>query len=308
MNFWTVVHFLCCLVYVTGFFYVIIKNPYSVANWVLAMLFLFFAVWSFCNAVIYNTGVTLETATAAIKTQGIGWASFITYYFLFILFLTGNKKMLENPLTYIVLISVPGIFVYQNFSGNMLSCCRSLPYGMSADWKYTIWTFAYYAYYTVMFFAGTTLLFFFRNRTKIKTEKRIANILLLSAVVVFVFGTLINVVLKYMDIFLPLDANLFFLVFVVGLVYCAEKYEMLNLTGTRVADKIMASINEGHFLLGRDGEILSANKAAMEIFGYGESQRGIFEGKNIEKGITAIQEMIKNGAVDFELAFEGRRG
>jgi PAS domain S-box-containing protein len=288
-------------VYVAGFFYIIIQNPYSVVNWVLSMLFFYIAFWSICNAILYNTGISHETASIVVKAQGIGWASFITYYFLFVLFLTGSRKLLENPLVYIVIISIPGVFIYQNFAGNMLECCRVVSYGVTADWKDTPWTYAYYIYYTIMFCAGTYLLFAFRNRTGIKTEKRIADILLLSAICVFAFGTMSSVIMKRMGIFLPLDANVTFLIFVAGLIYCARKYEMLSLTGPRIADKIMNSINEGLLLISRDGEILSANTAAMEIFGYAGENPSLFRWDKIENSVQAVQAMLKSGVEDFEM-------
>jgi PAS domain S-box-containing protein len=308
MNFWTGLHFFCFIVYVFCVFYVIKKNPFAVANWVLSVLFACFALWSFCNTVLYNSGITLETASLTIKIQSAGWAGFITYYFIFVLFLTNNKKLILNPFINVFLSAVSGIFIYQVFNGQMLACCRRVAFGMTAEWMHTPWVTAYYAYYTVMFFAGAYLLFVFRNKTAVKTEKKIADIILLSAISIFVFGTGISVVMKNINVYVPLDANVFFLIFVVGLMYCAEKYEMLSLTGTRVADKIMENINEGLILLGGDGEVLSANRAAMEIFGYDSQETGVFEGAQAKKSVAAIRDMQKDGVEDFEMQVKTPQG
>jgi len=260
-------HLTCFVIYTAVFFYIIIKNPYSIVNWVLALLFLCFALWSACNFVLYNTKTILEDAREVIKVQSIGWASFITYYFLFILFLAGRKKLLENVFTYFVVFCVPMLFIYNTFSGRMLECCRQVPYGLTAAWKATPWTYAYYGYYTAMFLFGTYILLDFRNRTVIKTEKKMADILFLSAVTVFALGTAISVIMKNSGVYLPLDANVTFLVFVAGLIYCAEKYELLSLTGVKIAGKALNSISEGIILTSAEGEMLSANNAAFSILG-----------------------------------------
>lgn len=283
MNFWTGLHFFCFIVYVAGFFYITIKNPYAVANWVLAVLFFYFALWSLCNSILYNTNTTLTSADMAIKVQSVAWASFITCYFLFILFFTDNKKLLGLPFTYIILISVPAVFIYQTFNGQMLECCRQVSYGMTATWKNTPWTYAYYAYYTAMFFGGMYILSGYRNRAKTGTDKRMADILLLSAAAVFVFGTAVSVIMKQTGIYLPLDANVAFLIFAAGLIYCAEKFGSLSLTNTKTADSIMRTINEGIVLLGARGEFLSANGAALEIFGY--DTPGFFPDARIEEAL-----------------------
>src|ERR1017187_423378 len=123
MNFWTGVHFLSFGVYAFAVFYVIIKNPYAVTNWVLAILFFYFALWSACSCVLDNTDVSLSTANLVMKIQSIGWVSFTSYYVVFILFLTNNKKLLSSPLVYLVILLIPGIFIYQNYIGNVLVCC-----------------------------------------------------------------------------------------------------------------------------------------------------------------------------------------
>jgi signal transduction histidine kinase len=295
MNFWTGLHFFCFIIYVFCIFYIIIKNPYAVANWVLSVLFACFALWSICNAIIYNTGTSVESAALAVRIQSVAWAGFITYYFIFLLFLTNNRKFVTNPFILTALNLIPGIFIYQAFSGNMLACCEHVSFGLTATWKNTVWTFLYYAYYSAMFLWGTFILYRFFSSTRIRTEKTMAGIMLLSAIAVFAFGTLISVIFKQLGLFLPLDANVTFLIFTAGLIYCAEKFEFMSLTGTRIADMIMDSINEGLVLLNREGEVLSANRAAFDILGLSESTDAEF--------LTIPESIGAGGPADFEIEF-----
>ena len=309
MNVWTGLHFFCFIIYIFSIFYVIIKNPQSAANWVLAMLFCYFAILSFCNAILYNTNTGLAAAAVVIKVQSIGWSSFISYYLLFILFLTNNKKLLAQPLLYVVIVLFPALFIYQTFNGQMLECCQDVPYGLTAIWKKTPWAYVYFAYYTVMFAAGSMLLFEFRNKTRLKVEKKMADILLASAIVMFVVGSATSVILKYAGLFIPVDVNVVFLIFTFGLIYCAEKLEGLTLTNAKTADKIMEFVKEGIVLVDNNGSLVTVNRAAMDIFGYNEKDGG-------EEALQFIEKEIRNAGVrkdapeinNYELVFTDARG
>lgn len=267
MNFWTGLHFFSFVIYTFAIFYVIVKNPYAAINWVLAMLFFYFALWSACSVVLDNTALDPNTAVIAMKIQSVGWASFTAYYFLFTLFLTNNKKIISLPLLFIAIIISPWVFVYQDLNGQVLLCCQKVYYGYAGTWAKTVWAFLYIIYYSVMFFGGSYLLFKYRNTTRIRAEKQMAETLLGSAIAVFLIGTVFTVIMNYMKIFNPVDANVVFLIFVAAFIYSVEKYETFTLSSTRNAESIMEIINEGIVLLDRDGSMTTANRAAMEIFG-----------------------------------------
>ena len=304
MNFWTVMHSMAFAIYVFAIFYVIIKNPHAVANWVLAVLFLSFAVWSGGSVLLNNIGTDPLIVTNISKIQSFGWASFNTYYFLFILYLTNNKKMLSSPILYIIILLLPGIFLYQNYQGNMLVCCHKVYYGFAADWSNTVWSYVYFSYYIIMFFIGAFLLYRHGKTTRIRSEKKIAGILLSSTISVFVIGTFISVIMNYLKVSIPLDVNLVFLIFVVGFLYSAEKFETFTLSSTRNADRIMNMINEGIVLLENDGSMSNSNRAAMEIFGYPEGEEtkdtcGFIEDIIKKAGVAGDGAEIANGEVTF---------
>jgi len=305
MNFWTGVHFLSFVVYAFSVFYVIIKNPYAVTNWVLSVIFCYFALWSACSCVLDNTGLDYSTAGVVMRIQSVGWASFISYYLLFILHLTNNKKLLSMPLLYAVILLAPGIFIWQNYNGEMLECCRKVFYGVAGTWKKSVWTYCYFAYYSVIFFWGTYLLFRHRNSTRIKSEKRVMDILLASAAVVFTMGTVFSVFMNFLGIYNPVDVNVVFLIFVGGFIYSAEKYEVFTISSARNADRIIDLINEGIVLLDREGSLTTANRAAKEIFGYSEGTQtkdnyGFMEHQIKNAGVIADGDEVTNSELTFK--------
>jgi PAS domain S-box-containing protein len=292
------------VVYTLAVFYVIVKNPHAVINWVLSILFLLFALWSVCSCVLDNNSVSDATAEIVMKVQSIGWSSFISFYFLFILYLTNNKKIITGQLLILLILVIPGIFIYQDINGNMLECCRKVSYGTAGTWKKSIWPALYFAYYIIMFFGGAYLLIRYRNKTLVKAEKQIVDILLASAVAVFVIGTIFTVIMNYMHIYNPVDANIVFLIFVSGFIYSAEKYETFNLSSTRNADMIMDLITDGIVLLDRIGAVTTANRAANELFGFGLSAEassgyGFIESMIRRAGVSADGEEVINAELTF---------
>ena len=291
MNFWTGLHLFSFIVYTVAVCYVIIKNPHAVINWVLSVFFFLFALWSACSVILDNTGVSLAAAGIVMKIQGIAWASFISYYFIFILYLTNNKRFISGQLLILLILVVPGIFIYQNINGHMLECCNQVYYGMAGKWSATIWPKIYFIYYIIMFIGGTYLLFRYRNVTRIKAEKKVIDILIVSAIVVFALGTFLSVILNSLGIFIPIDTNVIFLIFVLGFIYSAEKYETFNISSVRNADRIMDLITDGIVLIDKDGTLNSVNRPAMEIFGYS----GVIIP---DSGYEFVEALVKKAGVD----------
>lgn len=289
MNLWTYVHMFCFIIYALAVFYVLVKNPHAVTNWVLAMLFFYFALWSGCSTLLNNTTLGFEPARLIMKIQAIAWASFASFYFLFILYLTNNKKLLSRSGLLIFLLLLPAAFVYKNSVGEMLQCCTPVAYGIAMKWTGTPWSYAYFVYYTLIFIWSAYLLILHRNQTLVKSEQRVVDILLVSITVVFFLGTFISVILNFIGLSVPLDLNVVFLIFVFAFIYCAEKYETFTLSSPRNADRIMELINEGIVLLDKDGNLTTANRAAMEIFGFG----GVYDAK---AACAFIEKQIKGPA------------
>jgi PAS domain S-box-containing protein len=285
---------------------VLVKDPYAVTNWVLSILFGCFALWSICNTILDNNTTTVAVADMVMKIQSIGWASFISFYLLFILFLTNNKKLLSMRIFIVSILLIPAFFIYMNFQGEMLVCCRPVSYGIAGTWKNAVWPLLFITYYTIVFFLSVFLLFKYRNSVSSNREKRVADILFGSTVAVFIIGTLFNEVMNHLAIYNPVDTNVVFLIFVFGYIYCAEKYETFTLSSARNAERIVELIDEGIVFLDRDSRMTTANRAAFSIFGYS----GRYETKNACEFMEVQLKGMESGAeiTNCELAFRDAQG
>ena len=269
MNFWTVLHAAAAAIYVFSFFYVLGKNFYSITNWILSFVFLCLAVWSAGSALIFNNIVDNETAGFVLKVQSIGWVFFIFYYFLFLAIFTRQDGFLRSPLLYVAGFGLSVFFIFCVFTGKLTTCCAMTAYGLTSVWNDNWYVRAFFIYYILLFVISAFFLFSFRSRQKgaSNTLRMATDIIIASTIFCFVSGTISSVILKAMDIHVPLETNITMLVFLYAIIYSVEKFELFEMTAVKAADTITGAVDEGIVFLTGDGIISSVNRKASEIFG-----------------------------------------
>jgi len=127
VNSWTLLHFSAFIIYFVLMIYVIAKNPGAVINWLLGMVFICLWFWSGSNALLFNSYITPEKASLIIKIQTISWASFPTFYVLFLLYFMKKESMLKNPLILISFFAMPFYVLFLLYfmkKESMLSFCK----------------------------------------------------------------------------------------------------------------------------------------------------------------------------------------
>ena len=267
MNIWTYVYAAAALIYSVTFFYVLAKNPYSLFNWVLSLVFASLAVWTAGDAFDSNSLVSLSTSEFIMKIQSIGWVFYIFYLFLFILMFTKNKSILGSPALYISGYLLSFLFLLSAFSGRMIIYGNRSEFGFSGRWAATPDSYLFFGYYLALFVVVIILLIRFRSGyVKKSAYREITDIMLVALVLCVVVGTFTNVVFKFMRIYSPFKIELIMLTFVYAIIYAAEKYDILEITPARTADDLLETIDFGVVLLTVDGIIAAENEkaAAME--------------------------------------------
>ena len=268
MNFWTIFHAATAVIYVFSFFYVLSKNFYSLTNWILSFVFLCLAVWSAGSALIFNSIVDNETAVFVLKVQSIGWVFFIFYYFLFLAIFTRQDGLLKSPLLYVGGFGISVFFVFCAFMGKLTTCCAVTSYGLTSMWEDNWYVKAFFIYYVLLFVAAIIFLFSFRSRQKGASNalRMATDIIIASTIFCFVSGSISSVILKAMNIHVPLETNITMLVFLYAIMYSVEKFELFEMTAVKAADTIVGSVDEGIVFLTGDGTISFVNRKAGDIF------------------------------------------
>ena len=267
MNVWTVLHFSAFLIYIVLMIYIISKNPDSVMNWLLGMVFICLWFWSGSNALLFNSYITPDKADIILKIQTIGWASFPTFYVLFLLYFMKKEAMLKNPFILVWFFMMPFMFETAAFSEKMMVCCDKTDFGLTGTWSNSVFVYLFILYCVVMFAVSLGMLVVYRNRQKNINMKKSADIILATTVVAFFITVIVSFVLKSIKIHVPLEANLTFLIFLAGIIYAAGKYDFFEINAEQAADRILESVDEGLILTDMQGVVMQVNTLAKKILG-----------------------------------------
>jgi PAS domain S-box-containing protein len=246
---------------------VLVKNPKAALNRAVAAMFGCFVLWSLGNTVMLSSLGSEEVQQHFAKYCSIGNFGFVTFYILFILSFTENKRVLKAPLLYVIIFTVPCLLVYSHWTGQLTTCCLQTPYGITEQWKHTFWLYLFYVYYISVICWGIYLLYDYRKKQTDSIKKRVTNILIISVTLSFILGTLTSVVIKEMGMYIPFEGNFVILIFAYSIMYAIQKYEFLAITPSRAADNLVGMMEDGFVLLNKDGTIAKVNNSASGIFG-----------------------------------------
>lgn len=266
MTIWSGIHFISFVIYLLLFSYILGRNSKTYLNWLAAILFCCFALWSFSNAMMFNNFSTIESSKILLRIGALGWIFFSSVYLLFIFELTDEKKVSRSPVV-IFLLFLPSLVLYiACFLGGILQCCDKTYFGYTGRWLETIWAKLFYIYYFSFFLVATYFLFKYLKREINIRRKKTAIILMLTMIFCFITGTISSVILKIIRQYVPIEANVYLLVFAAGIIYSMQKYEFLSVTPVKAADLIINTMNDALILLNNEGKVTNLNKAAFEIF------------------------------------------
>ncbi|MBN2755087.1 MAG: GHKL domain-containing protein [Candidatus Goldbacteria bacterium] len=245
--------------------YIIAKNPAAVINWLLGMVFICLWFWSGSNALLFNSYITQEKADIILKIQTIGWASFPTFYVIFLLYFMKKESILKNVFVLTFFFAMPFIFEAAAFSDKMLVCCDRTSFGLTGIWGNSAFVYLFIAYCFVMFAVSLGMLVLFRHRQKNVNMKKSADIILATTIMAFSITLIVSFILKWFRIHVPLEANLVFLIFVTGIIYAAGKYDFFEINAEQAADRILESVDEGLILTDIQGVVMQANSTAKQM-------------------------------------------
>ena len=266
MTLWFWLHFFSFLIYFSLFSFILGRNLKDYINKVVAGLLLCFALWSFGNAMMFNSFSTIKSSEVMLKIAAPGWIFFSAFYLLFIFEFIERQDISRNKKFIFLIFLPPVIFYLLNILNMFLFCCDETYFGYTGRWKNIIWVKLFYAYYSISFLFGICLLVNYLKNEKNKIKKRTAKILLTTMIFCFIVGTITSVVMKEIKSYIPIEANIFLIVFAGGIVYAMFKYQFLSITPYKATEPILNTISEGIILLDNDGKIKSTNYIVCQIF------------------------------------------
>jgi len=314
MSLLALVHFLSFLCYLGMIGFVLYKNPRALINRICVLLLLCFVIWSFSLIFLSDAAFSKDTVRLAIYIGSIGWLSFATFAFLFILVFVKKDKILKkkNKVIYFILFLPVLLFYQKEWAGLLQSDFIRQPYGWTYIWSASIWPRLFYTYYSLLMSFSVYLSFSFRRKCRLRQRKQ-TNAIIVTTLISLVLGSISNVILQELRIYsLPPLADVFSLIFVAGFVYAITKHGFMAISPETAADNILATMGDSLMLIDPDNKIVNANKATFDLLGYkkedliGESISALFPE---DEYAQRIKELTEKGTIrDYNTVYRSVSG
>jgi len=293
MSFFPFLHFFNTIVYLYLAAYILIKNPKALVNRLCAPILLCFGIWSFSVIFIHNSHSSKNIARLFVNISSLGWVGFSSFFLLFILVFTGKREILKKKWLYLLLFSIPLIFIYKQWTGFLFVDLSKTYYGWKPVYGSSSWPYLFLFYYLSYVGIGLYININFIRNTQNTVLRKQAKIIFITVLITLVLGTFTDVILPLSNIdIIPHIADSIILIWAFGVVYAMVKYKFLTITPATAASNIISTMFDCLILLTLTGEIVTVNKATLNLLGYNEDE---LKGASIS--IIFPKEVLKNGLV-----------
>jgi diguanylate cyclase (GGDEF)-like protein/PAS domain S-box-containing protein len=314
MNILPFLHFFAFLAYSSLVVFLLWKDAKSLLNRVCAAFLACLALWSFGLIFLYIPDTLKETAILFDNIASIGWIGFASLFLWFALIFTEKKKILKTKVFYIVLFSLPLLFIYKQWTGFITADYIKLPWGWGSVWSDSIWTYLFYFYFLTFTFIGLYLILNFWRKSEDTLKRKQAKIIFIVSLFSLIFGSLIDVIFPIFTILkMPSLSDLIALFWAAGLVYAIVKYKFMLITPATAAENIISTMADSLILLDREGKIVDINKAMLDLSGYrkdeltGKSVEVLFQEKDFKN--TLLEKSSRKATIsNYELNFQTKTG
>jgi PAS domain S-box-containing protein len=246
---------------------VVARNPRAPLNRFCALLILTFAFWCGCLAVSHHPASSKETAERFYDLGSLAWGTFASQGLLFAVAF-GRLPWLRAKTFWLVLLLPAAATVYAQNVGLLAADYLARPWGWSFVWRGTPAVSLFLIYYGGYMLATLVLLAQTAQRDPSPVRRRQAQIIFASSLAPLVMGTITDVILPRAGIYtVPNCAPDFTVIWVAGLAYAVDRYQMLELRPRFAADQVVGSMSDALLLVDREGHIAWPNPAASRLFG-----------------------------------------
>jgi diguanylate cyclase (GGDEF)-like protein/PAS domain S-box-containing protein len=272
---WDPVHLLSLLsILATGFnlalgVYLLHSNSRAALNRVFFAICLSFGFWSFGYTFLPGAATTQE-AFFWFKVSAVGWTLAPALLLHFCILLVKKDQWSPRPWVY-PLIYAPAIyFLLRSWFGEMgVVDFVATPFGWSDVYgSLSPGYAAYLFYFPVYILIGLLLVAWFAGRSEFTSEKRQAQIIVLTGLPVLLAVAVSGILLPWMGIRNPPEiAHLIAVVWTLVIWNSVTKYKLMAMSPASVAPNILATMADAVVLLGRDHKVVTCNAAARRLFG-----------------------------------------
>ncbi len=194
-----------------------------------------------------------------------------------LVFVNKKSRTLKNPLFYFFLIVFPAVFTYQTWVNNMMTPVKRL-YGWDFVWMKSFYVYFYFFQYAVFITISVVLLIQAYRRTSDFGRRTQILWILIPTVIVYLIGTVTNVIFPLFKISIPQVANITSLIWAFGIFYAVTRFKLLTVSFSAYSDKVISIMAEALILLDGKDNIVNLNDSALKLC---DCSLGEVVGKNI---------------------------
>ncbi len=306
-------HFFCLVVYLFLAIYILKKNPKVLLNRLCSALIFCFALWSLGYIFTHNPYNPKHIAVFFGKVQAPGWIGMVSMTLWFFLVFTERKKILSAWWFYPLLFLPPVIFIYKQWTGDLISDWVLHPYGWRYVWSDSIWPLLFQIYCLSFIGFGLFSTVIFWRKTSDPVQIRQSRIIFWTGASSFLLGVMTNIFFISHDIvFIPDIASVLVLIWALGLIYAIMRYKLLIFSPEEAYKNIITTMADALILVDSRGSIVTINNAALNLLKYKEDE---LKGKPLdvifpkEVAVARIDEILKTRLLkNFEISLKSKSG
>jgi PAS domain S-box-containing protein len=280
MTIWTLLHYVCFVLYFFLAAYILYKNPKSLMNVVCAILIGFFAAWSLAWVALHSPTTTLAGAEMWIEFSAPFWVSFPSMALWFGLLFARRDRVMKSRYFFAAILAVPLILTAAIWLNLWRVEHFSKSYGWVQKFPHSIWSYVYFLY--LFIFIGLTL-YSVHNFGRKSRDWRIRR----QSLVIFYTGVAASLAGTYSNILnpgwgwleIPNIANILFIIWAVGLMIAVVRYRMFIITPATAAENILAAMTDSFILLDSRARVMDVNQTVLNKLKY---QREDLTGKSLQ--------------------------
>jgi PAS domain S-box-containing protein len=296
---WSFVH-LCAFIIYTGIIVIILsQGSRHILNRVSAVLFIFFAGWSFGQIFIVNPQTPQNLAFLFNKINAISWCAFPAFALWFTLIVVKKQRILASKIFYFIITVLPVVFIYLHWSGRLQTLPAKRYYGWHADWiDGSIWAYLFYIYFAAIMVHNIVAMFIEERKTASKLIKHQMRILILVTSVAFLIGLYFEIILPSFKLHgwdTPLSdiSDICIAIWALGILYATLNYRLFTITPATASENIISAMSEALFLTNEELNVMYANNAAYRLLDYNPSELSGRVFVSILQDKKAINELLK---------------
>jgi len=313
-NLLSLLHFFNFITYLILAIFILLRNEKALISRVCSALMLCFGIWSFGKIFVHNPLTPLGIARLSENIASFGWASFSSFFLWFVVIFTQKKTVLKSKPFYVLIALLPPVFVYKQWTNQLLIDHAKQFYGWGNVWAESIWPNLFYLYYGCFMLAALYLLFTCSRVTYNSLKQKQAWAIFSGTIIAVTIGSLSDVIFPQLNIRpIPEIADSAALFWAFGLVYAIEKYKFLTITPSTAAENIIATMADALFLLNTQGNIVTVNAATERLLGYtkkeliGKTAKLFIEPEEYKK-VLSVDIIACGGMKNQETRFKTRAG